>query len=84
MISARPTPYPVDMPMLHGVTDITGLDDVFNHNGGLAIHRIARAFLQRFGNLGSECPVPPSISKLLEFLVRDVRLQASRVGVRKN
>ena len=36
-------PLGIDMPMLHGVGNIRGLDDVFNDNGGLAIDMIHRS-----------------------------------------
>ena len=43
-VTYGPQSVPQDLPMLHGVTDITGLDQMLYHDSGLAVNVIANGF----------------------------------------
>ena len=59
----------VDLPMLHGMGDIGGLDQVLNNNCSLSIHGITRIL---FGYIVREGIVPASIAQNLQLLVRNI------------
>ena len=62
---AADSPFPVDMPMLHGMADIAGLDDVLNDDSGLAVYFVLFAFDEVGTVTFLECFVPPAVAKCL-------------------
>jgi hypothetical protein len=59
--------------MLHGVTDVTCLDNVLNDNGGLAVNFISRILVHKPGTVTLlEGFVPPVVTQCLEVFIGEV------------
>lgn len=63
-------PFPVNVPVLHGVGDIAGLHKMFNDNGSFSVGLVARDL---FLYLPRKCFLPSHVTKRLEVLVHNVR-----------
>ena len=65
---------PTLTPMRHGVSNITGLDEMLNHNSSFAIGCIPAHFFNTI--VAAKGHVPSTVPERLEILVRNVRLNS--------